>query len=95
MLQLKGMFRMADLDGSGSIDFNEFLHVCAELSPCLCSDLACLAPPSPPPLPTLAFAAPGATPCSPILGRGEVSGAHIPCVGHRLRGTARRVIFFL
>ena len=30
VLQLKGMFRMADLDGSGSIDFNEFLHVCAE-----------------------------------------------------------------
>ena len=50
MLQLKGMFRMADLDGSGSIDFNEFLHVCAELSPCLCSDLACPAPP--PPLPS-------------------------------------------
>ena len=26
-LQLKGLFRLADLDGSGSIDFNEFLHV--------------------------------------------------------------------
>ena len=25
VLQLKGMFRMADLDGSGSIDFHEFL----------------------------------------------------------------------
>ena len=26
MEQLRGMFRMADLDGSGSIDFNEFIH---------------------------------------------------------------------
>ena len=25
-LQLKAMFRLADLDNSGSIDFNEFLH---------------------------------------------------------------------
>ncbi len=25
-LQLRGLFRMADLDGSGSIDFNEFVH---------------------------------------------------------------------
>ena len=26
VLQLRGLFRMADLDGSGSIDFNEFIH---------------------------------------------------------------------
>ena len=25
-LQLRALYRMADLDGSGSIDFNEFLH---------------------------------------------------------------------
>ena len=25
-LQLRGLFRMADLDGSGYIDFNEFIH---------------------------------------------------------------------
>ena len=50
MLQLKGMFRMADLDGSGSIDFNEFLYG-AELSPQFRSDLACPAPPSRPPHP--------------------------------------------
>ncbi len=25
-LQLRALFRLADIDGSGSIDFNEFLH---------------------------------------------------------------------
>ena len=33
-LQLKAMFRLADLDNSGSIDFNEFLHAQRRVKRC-------------------------------------------------------------